>query len=55
MSNILLGSNNASTEDAIQASKTANAHEFVTSFPFGYDTQVGENGVQLSVSCCSRF
>lgn len=48
MSNILLGSNNASINDAIQASKTANAHQFITSFPFGYNTQVGENGVQLS-------
>ena len=55
MSNILLGSNNASMEDAIQAAKTANAHEFITSFPLGYDTEVGENGVQLSVSHVGNF
>ncbi len=31
-----------------QAARAANAHEFITRFPDGYRTQVGERGVQLS-------
>lgn len=31
-----------------QAARKANAHDFVCSFPDGYDTEVGEKGVQLS-------
>ena len=31
-----------------QAAKNANAHEFITSFPDGYDTQVGAKGTKLS-------
>ena len=31
-----------------KAAQIANAHEFVSAFPAGYDTQVGERGVQLS-------
>ncbi len=39
----------AATADAVTAAaRTANAHEFVSSFPDGYDTLVGERGVQLS-------
>ena len=38
----------ASDEDVIAAAKVANAHEFVTRFPDGYRTSVGERGVQLS-------
>lgn len=30
------------------AAKAANAHDFIVSFPDGYETQVGEMGVQLS-------
>jgi len=32
----------------IQAAKIANAHDFVTALPLGYNTEVGEKGVQLS-------
>ncbi|KAJ1368597.1 ATP-binding cassette, sub-B (MDR TAP), member 8, partial [Parelaphostrongylus tenuis] len=32
----------------IQAAELANAHEFITRFPDGYKTIVGERGVQLS-------
>ena len=30
------------------AAKAANAHEFITRLPEGYDTQVGERGMRLS-------
>ncbi|RLN66107.1 hypothetical protein BBJ28_00017580, partial [Nothophytophthora sp. Chile5] len=35
-------------EDVIHAAKTANAHDFIQSFPEGYDTIVGERGQALS-------
>ncbi|XXG77265.1 hypothetical protein AAC387_Pa08g1450 [Persea americana] len=35
-------------EEIITASETANAHCFISSLPHGYDTSVGERGVQLS-------
>ncbi|UOE52028.1 ABC transporter transmembrane domain-containing protein [Mucilaginibacter sp. SMC90] len=48
MENIAYGRLNASSEDIIQAAKRANAHQFITSFPEGYETVVGERGVKLS-------
>ena len=38
----------ASDEDVISAARSANAFEFVMSFPDGFKTQVGERGIQLS-------
>lgn len=38
----------ATTEEVEWAGKKANAHEFISSFPEGYDTVVGERGVRLS-------
>ena len=38
----------ATIEEVIQAGKQANAHDFVMSFPEGYDTIVGERGIRLS-------
>jgi len=35
-------------EEIIEASKKANAHEFIDAFPDGYDTIVGEKGVRIS-------
>jgi ATP-binding cassette, subfamily B, putative efflux pump len=46
--NILLGNPEASHEEVIQAAKAANAHEFISALPDGYDTKVGERGVKLS-------
>ena len=46
--NIRYGRPDASDEDIISAAKAAQADEFITSFPHGYDTVVGERGVTLS-------
>ncbi len=46
--NIAYGAPNATMDQIMEAAKQANAHEFITSFPDGYDTQVGERGAQLS-------
>lgn len=46
--NIAYAATNASMEEIKDAAIKANAHEFITSFPQGYDTLVGERGVKLS-------
>ncbi len=46
--NILYGKPNATENEIIEAARKANAHEFITSFPDGYDTIVGERGTKLS-------
>ena len=46
--NIAYGSWNASFEEIIAASKVAEAHEFISELPQGYDTLVGERGIKLS-------
>ncbi len=46
--NIRYGNPDASDEELIEAAKIAQAHEFITSFPQGYDTMVGQRGVNLS-------
>ncbi len=46
--NILYGKPNATQEEIEQAARQAHAHEFITSFPEGYETVVGERGVKLS-------
>jgi ABC-type multidrug transport system fused ATPase/permease subunit len=46
--NIAYGKTNATDEEIIDAAKKANAHEFIESFPQGYETLVGERGIQLS-------
>jgi len=38
----------ASLEEVMQAGKQANAHDFIMSFPEGYNTVVGERGIRLS-------
>jgi ATP-binding cassette, subfamily B, bacterial IrtB/YbtQ len=46
--NIKLGCPGASIEDVIAAAKQANAHDFITSFPMGYQTFIGEGGSLVS-------
>eukprot|EP00891_Asterochloris_glomerata_P003655 jgi/Astpho2/3655/e_gw1.00059.3.1_t len=46
--NILYGRPGATQADMEQAARQANAHEFITRLPEGYETQVGEGGIQLS-------
>ncbi|XP_037482295.1 putative multidrug resistance protein [Triticum dicoccoides] len=46
--NILFGNETASPEQIIDAAKMANAHEFITKLPNGYDTHVGQFGTQMS-------
>jgi len=46
--NIAYGRPNASDDEVFAAAKAAQAHEFIESFPLGYETIVGERGVTLS-------
>lgn len=46
--NITFGKIGATDAEIIDAAKAACAHDFITSFPLGYDTPVGEHGTQLS-------
>jgi ATP-binding cassette subfamily B protein len=46
--NIAYGRPDASEEEIVAAAKAAQAHDFITSFPEGYDTVVGQRGVNLS-------
>jgi len=46
--NIRYSSPDASLERIMRAARTANAHDFICAKPDGYDTQIGENGKELS-------
>lgn len=46
--NIAFGAPDATTEQIEEAAKSAQAHEFILTFPDGYDTVIGERGVMLS-------
>lgn len=46
--NIRYGNPQASRAEVIEAAKAANAHAFISAFPQGYQTLVGERGVKLS-------
>ncbi len=46
--NIAFGRPDASDEEIVAAAKAAAAHNFITEFPEGYDTPVGERGSTLS-------
>jgi subfamily B ATP-binding cassette protein MsbA len=47
-SNIAYGMVDCPVPKIIEAAKAANAHEFITRLPDGYDTVIGERGTQLS-------
>ncbi len=53
--NIAYGRPGASTREIEEAARRANAHSFITSFPDGYDTLVGERGVRLSGGQAQRI
>ena len=46
--NIAYGRQDASREEIVAAARAARAHQFIASFPQGYETRVGERGVTLS-------
>jgi len=48
LENIRLGDPLASTEEVREAARCADIHEFITSLPERYDTQIGERGIALS-------
>ncbi len=46
--NIAYGSLERSDREIVEAAKAANAHDFITRLPEGYDTMIGEQGMKLS-------
>ena len=46
--NIVYGDTGKNEADVIRAAKAANAHNFITNLPQGYDTVIGEQGTKLS-------
>ncbi len=46
--NIVYGKLDATEDEMMEAARAANAHDFITQLPKGYDTIVGERGVKLS-------
>jgi len=54
-SNIAYGKEGATQEEIVKAAKDSYAHNFIVSFPDGYNTQVGENGSLLSGGQAARI
>jgi len=46
--NIVFGRPDATDDEIVEAAKQANAHEFITRMPKGYDSEVGDRGMTLS-------
>ncbi|TMW60932.1 hypothetical protein Poli38472_000974 [Pythium oligandrum] len=46
--NIAMGKPGATRDDVIEAAKKANAYDFISNFPNGFDTDVGDRGAQVS-------
>ncbi len=53
--NIMYGDVQASEENVVLAAQSANAHDFIMGLPKGYDTEIGERGVTLSVGQRQRI
>jgi subfamily B ATP-binding cassette protein MsbA len=48
MENVKYGNRNATDQQAIDACKAADLHDFVMELPDGYETMIGEDGIKLS-------
>ena len=48
MDNLILGLDDVTTEEVIEASRKAKAHEFINEMPLRYETRLEENGTNLS-------
>lgn len=48
LENIMYGVDHATPEQVEQAARIANAHDFITQLPDGYNTRIGERGFRLS-------
>ncbi len=48
MENICYGNPEANEDQVVRAARTADIHEFISKLPNGYETKLGENGVNLS-------
>ena len=48
LENLRWGNENATMEQVIEAAKAAEAHDFIMSFPDGYETDLGQGGVNVS-------
>jgi len=48
LDNLIYGNLEATQDQVVRAAKVAGIHEFIDSLPKGYDTEIGENGINLS-------
>jgi len=48
MENLAYGNHEASQEQVTQAARVADIHEFISNLPEGYETEIGEKGINLS-------
>ncbi|CEF59561.1 LP14331p [Strongyloides ratti] len=53
--NLKIGNSTLTHDQMVEACKIANAHEFIMKLANGYDTYIGDGGVQLSGGQCQRI